>query len=49
MGVGGQRHTTAALHPGRRVGGLQHRCRKSRLPLGFDPWTVQPVANHYTD
>jgi hypothetical protein len=23
-------------------------CGKSRLPPGFDPWTVQPVANRYT-
>ena len=25
------------------------RCRKSRLPPGFDPRTVYPVANRYTD
>jgi hypothetical protein len=25
------------------------RCRKSRPPLGFDPWTIQAVASHYTD
>jgi len=25
------------------------RCGKSRPPWGFDPWTVQPVASHYTD
>jgi len=25
------------------------RCGKSRLPLGFDPRTVQPLANRYTD
>jgi len=25
------------------------RCEKSRLPPGFDPRTVQPVASHYTD
>jgi hypothetical protein len=24
-------------------------CGKSRLPPGFDPWTVQPVASRYTD
>jgi hypothetical protein len=24
-------------------------CGKSRLPLGFDPRTVQPVASRYTD
>ena len=32
---------------GRRAG--QHWCGKSRLPPGFDPWTVQPVASRYTD
>jgi len=26
-----------------------HRCGKSRLPPGFDPRTVQPVASRYTD
>jgi len=31
--------------PGAGVGG----CRKSRLPPGFDPQTVQPVASIYTD
>ena len=25
------------------------RCGKSCLPPGFDPQTVQPVANRYTD
>ena len=25
------------------------RCGKSRLPPGFDPRTVQPVASRYTD
>jgi hypothetical protein len=25
------------------------RCGKSRPPQGFDPWTVQSVANRYTD
>ena len=25
------------------------RCGKSRLPPGFDPQTVQPVASCYTD
>ena len=24
-------------------------CGKSRLPLGFDPWTVQPIASRCTD
>jgi len=25
------------------------RCEKSRLPPGFDPRTVQPVASRYTN
>jgi len=24
-------------------------CRQSGLPPGFEPWTIQPVANCYTD
>jgi hypothetical protein len=24
-------------------------CRKSRPPLGFDPWTIQAIASCYTD
>ena len=56
----GQRHAPAALFPRERPGthctggwvvpraGLD-RCRKSRPPPGFDPWTVQPVASRYTD
>ena len=51
MGVGGQRHAPAALHPGKRSGtrsiggsvgpraGLDE-CEKSRLPPGFDPRTT---------
>ena len=60
-GVKGQRHASAAIDlPGktryplyRRLGGPQDRsgqvCGKSRLPLGFDPRTVQPVGSRYTD
>jgi hypothetical protein len=59
MGVGGQRHAPAALHPGKEpvpilggwVGpraGLEG-CGKSRLPTGFERRTVQPVASRYTD
>jgi len=55
MGVGGQRHTPAALPPGktrfplyRRLGGPQGQSgwvqKISPLP-GFDPRTVQPVAS----
>ena len=53
--VRGQRHAPAALYPRKRTGthctrdwvghraGLD-RCGKSRPPPGFDPRTVQPVA-----
>jgi hypothetical protein len=59
MGVGGQRHTPAALPlwknrytlyggwVGSRAG--QYGCGKSRPPPGFDPRTTQPVASRYTD
>jgi hypothetical protein len=53
-GVGGQRHATAALPPGktryplyRRPGGPQGqsgRVWKIAPPPGFDPRTVQPIA-----
>ena len=59
MGVDGQRHAPAALHPGttrypvyRRLGGLQGRSgwvRKFSPPPGFDAQTVYPVASCYTD
>jgi len=59
MGVGSQRHDPAALPPGRtryplnrRLGGPQARSRRVRKmspTLGFDPWTVQPVASRYAD
>ena len=54
-GVRGQRHALAALYPRERPGthftggwvgprtGLD-RCGKISPPPGFDPWTVQPVA-----
>jgi len=57
--VRGQRHAPAALYPRERLcthytggwvgpkAGLD-RCEKSRLPPGFDPRTVQPVASRYT-
>jgi hypothetical protein len=58
-GVHGQRHTPAALPLGktryplyRRLGGPQGRSgqvRKISPASGFDPWTVQPLASHYTD
>ena len=58
-GVGGQRHSPAALPAGktryplhRRLGGPQGRygrVRKILPPPGFDSRTVQPVASRYTD
>ena len=58
-GVDGQLHTPAALplektrYPlYRRLGGHQSRpgrVQKISLPPGFDPRTVQPLANRYTD
>ena len=59
MGLGGQRHASAALPPEKtryplygRLGGTQGRSgevRKISLQPGFDPRTVQPVASRYTD
>jgi hypothetical protein len=60
MLVGGQRHATAALPPGKRPGthciggrvGLRARldgCGKSRLHQDSLPGTVQPIASRYTD
>jgi hypothetical protein len=58
-GMGGQLPTPAALPPEktryplyRRLGGSQGRSgrvRKIDLPRGFDPQTVQSVANRCTD
>jgi len=57
--VAGQHYTPAALPLGktwyplyRRLGGLQGpsgRVQKILSLPGLDPWTVQPVASHYTD
>jgi len=57
--VGGQSHAPAALPAGktrytlyRRLSGHQGQSvqvRKILHPLGFDSWTVQLVASHYTD
>jgi hypothetical protein len=57
--VDGQSHDPADLPPRktryplyRRPGGNQGpfgRVRKILPQLGFDPWTVQPVASLYTD
>jgi hypothetical protein len=59
MGVGGQCHTLAALPPvkpgAHRIGvWVGPQCRSGRVRKispspGFDPWTVQPIASHYTD
>ena len=58
-GISGQRHAPAALPPGKtryplysRLGGLQGRSGrvwKISPTSGFDPRTVQPVANCHTD
>jgi hypothetical protein len=55
MGVGGQRHAPATLpqerHGNHCIGGWEgpragvDGCGKSRPPLGFDPWTIQPIAS----
>ena len=57
--MGGQRHASAALPPGksrypfyRRLGGPQGRSgrlRKISPPPGFDPRTVQRVLSRYTN
>jgi hypothetical protein len=57
--VGGQHHAPATLLQGktwyllyRRLGGPQDwsgEMQKILLSLGFDPWTVQPIACHYTN
>jgi len=59
MEVGGQRHASAALTPGktrcplyRRLGDTQDRLgrvRKISSPPETDTWTVQHVASRYTD
>jgi hypothetical protein len=59
MGVCGQRHAPAALHPGktryplyRRMAGPRGwpgRVRKISPPPGFDSRTFQSVASRYTD
>jgi len=59
MGVGGQRHVPATLHPiknrypsYRRLGGPQSRSgrvRKISPPPGFEPRTAQSVASRCTD
>ena len=60
MVVGGQRHASVSLPPGKRPGTRcmegwvvpradLNGCGKCRPPSGFDPLTVQPVASRYTD
>ena len=53
MGVGGHRHATAVLPPGKDLASIiqetgwvpwQGQVRKILLPSGFDPQTVQAVA-----
>jgi hypothetical protein len=59
MEMGGKHHALATLSLGknrfplyRKLGGPQGRSgwvQKISPPTGFDPQTVQPVANRYTD
>ena len=59
MVVGGKCHASATLPLGktwyplyRRPGGLQGQSGwfwKILSPVGFDPWTVQPLASRYID
>jgi hypothetical protein len=59
MGVGGQSHALATLLLGktqyplyRKLGGPQGqsgRMQKIAPPLGFNPWTIQPIASRYTN
>jgi hypothetical protein len=60
MLVGGQRHASAALPPGKKTGthctgswvgfqGRSERARKISPPPGFDPQTVQTVASRYAE
>jgi len=56
MGVGGQHHGLATLPPRKRPGtevwvGLEpvRTCVENLPPPGFNPWTVQPLASHYTN
>jgi hypothetical protein len=60
MGVGGQCHAPATLPMGKRCsthytgGWVGPRTGLDRVqnispPLGFNPWTIQHIASHYTD
>ena len=55
MGVGGQRHATPALpqvsilQEAGWASGSVWTGAENLAPAGFDPWTVQPVASHYTN
>jgi len=59
MGVGGQCQALTTLPLGktqyplyRRLSepqGWSREVQKISPPLGFDPWTVQPVVSHYTN
>jgi len=52
MVVGGRRHAPAALLPEKRsdTHSAQQRTGAENLAtLGFDSWTVHPVASFYTD
>ena len=59
MGMSGQCHVLATLPPGRetrypwyrKLGGAQGQSGWVQIispPPGFDPWTIQTLASHYT-
>jgi hypothetical protein len=45
MRMGGGRHAPASLTQERDP---VHIARKDSPPQGFDPWTIRPLASHYT-
>ena len=50
--VGGQRHGPAALLPEKRSdthSAQQETCAENHAPMGFDSWTVHPIASVYID
>jgi hypothetical protein len=59
MGMGGQRHSSAAFTPGKDPVPIVQEAElapgpvwmgaENLAPTGFNPQTFQPVASHYTD
>ena len=57
-GVSGQQHAPAVLYSGKDSVPIVQEAgwapglvwtAENLSPQGFDPWTVQPVVNRYTD